>query len=67
MIMASPYNDPPLDVIVSLKCYRAGSKIGSAEAGLLATVGASHVVVHPTPRVAVLSTGGMYSFSWLCP
>ncbi len=32
--------------------------IGAAESGLLATVGVKEVLVHPAPRIAVLSTGG---------
>jgi molybdopterin molybdotransferase len=36
---------------------RAGRRLGSPEMGLLATAGASHPLVHPRPRVVVLSTG----------
>lgn len=35
----------------------AGVRLGAAEVGLLATVGAAQVSVHPRPRVAILSTG----------
>jgi gephyrin len=35
----------------------AGTRLGAAEIGLLATVGIAQVRVHPRPRVAVLSTG----------
>lgn len=35
----------------------AGVRLGAAEVGLLATVGAAQVYVHPRPRVAILSTG----------
>lgn len=35
----------------------AGTRLGPAEIGLLATVGRAHVDVFPRPRVAVLSTG----------
>lgn len=35
----------------------AGIHLGAAEVGLLATVGAAQVQVHPRPRVAILSTG----------
>lgn len=35
----------------------AGVQLGAAEVGLLATVGADQVRVHPRPRVAILSTG----------
>lgn len=34
-----------------------GTHLGAAEIGLLATVGAAQVSVHPQPRVAILSTG----------
>ena len=40
------------DVVV-----RAGVTIGSAQVGLLAAVGRSKVLVHPRPRVSVLSVG----------
>jgi molybdopterin molybdotransferase len=36
---------------------RAGRRLGAPEMGLLATAGASHPLVHPRPRVVVLSTG----------
>jgi gephyrin len=36
---------------------RAGERLGPAEVGLLATVGANAVFAYPRPRVAVLSTG----------
>jgi gephyrin len=35
----------------------AGTRLGAAEIGLLATVGITHVQAYPHPRVAVLSTG----------
>ncbi len=35
----------------------AGAHLGAAEIGLLATVGAAQVPVHPRPRVAILSSG----------
>lgn len=37
---------------------RAGTIIGAAQVGLLAAVGRDRVLVHPRPRVAVLSVGG---------
>lgn len=40
----------------------AGRRIGGPELGLLLSVGVNRVVVHPRPRVAVLSTGDE-----LCP
>lgn len=36
---------------------QAGIRLEAAEVGLLATVGAAQVHVHPRPRVAILSTG----------
>lgn len=39
------------------RILEAGAVIGSAEIGLLASVGAAEVEVHRRPRVAVLSTG----------
>jgi molybdopterin molybdotransferase len=36
---------------------RAGTRIGSPETGMLASVGHTRVTVHPRPRVAVLATG----------
>lgn len=35
----------------------AGTVLGPAEVGLLATVGRSEIWAHPSPRVAILSTG----------
>lgn len=37
---------------------RAGTVIGAAQVGLLAAVGRERVLVHPRPRLAVLSVGG---------
>ncbi|KAF6166599.1 hypothetical protein GIB67_005461 [Kingdonia uniflora] len=36
---------------------KAGEQVGPAEIGLLATVGVMEVKVHPSPTIAVLSTG----------
>jgi molybdopterin biosynthesis enzyme len=36
----------------------AGERVGVAEVGILATVGAVQLPVHRRPKVAVLSTGG---------
>ncbi|MEP7200256.1 MAG: gephyrin-like molybdotransferase Glp [Chloroflexota bacterium] len=36
---------------------RAGTPLGPAEIGLLATIGKAEVMAHPRPRVAVFSTG----------
>jgi gephyrin len=45
------------DVAQGETVLRAGERLGPAEIGLAATVGVTHVHVHPRPRVAVLSTG----------
>lgn len=45
------------DVRVGDRVLEPGRPIGSAEVGLLATLGHSPVLVHRRPRVAVLSTG----------
>ena len=37
---------------------RAGAIIGAAQVGLLAAVGRERVLVHPRPRVSVMSVGG---------
>lgn len=37
---------------------RAGATIGAAQVGLLAAVGRERVLVHPRPRVSVISVGG---------
>jgi molybdopterin molybdotransferase len=36
---------------------KAGRRLGAPEMGLLATAGAAHPLVHPRPRIVVLSTG----------
>lgn len=46
-----------VDVAAGEVVLEAGTRLGVAEVGLLATVGATTVNVHPRPRVAVLSTG----------
>lgn len=46
-----------VDVALGQEVLAEGERIGPAEIGLLATVGASQVMVYPRPRVAVLSTG----------
>lgn len=45
------------DIDVDETVLPAGVHLGAAEVGLLATVGAAQVRVHPRPRVAILSTG----------
>jgi molybdopterin molybdotransferase len=45
------------DVTGGEALIRAGRRLGAPELGLLATAGISHPLVHPQPRVVVLSTG----------
>src|SRR5690606_11865576 len=45
------------DVAAGEEVLPAGSLLGPAEIGLLATVGAAQVMLYPRPKVAVLSTG----------
>lgn len=45
------------DVGAGAVVLRAGRHLGPAELGLLATVGKAQVLVHPAPRVVVISTG----------
>jgi len=45
------------DVRVGEPLVRAGRRLDSPEVGLLATAGVPHPLVHPRPRVVVLSTG----------
>ena len=45
------------DVAAGQEVLAGGTRLGAAEIGLLATVGAVTVRVHPAPRVAILSTG----------
>ena len=46
-----------VDVAAGQTVLAAGARLGAAEIGLLATVGAARVEVYPRPRVAILSTG----------
>ncbi|MBX3053525.1 MAG: hypothetical protein KF753_18760 [Caldilineaceae bacterium] len=46
-----------VDVAVGEVVLEAGTRLGPAEIGLLATAGVTDVSVYPRPRVAVLSTG----------
>ncbi len=46
-----------VDVAAGQPVLAQGERLGPAELGLLATVGRSQVLVHPRPRVAVMSTG----------
>lgn len=45
------------DVAAGSVVLAAGERLGAAELGLLASVGAASVLAHPRPRAAVLSTG----------
>lgn len=45
------------DVRAGETLLKAGRRLGAPELGLLATAGAAHPLVHPRPRVVVLSTG----------
>lgn len=45
------------DLAVGQLVLPHGTVLGAAEIGLLATIGRTHIAVHPRPRVAVLSTG----------
>lgn len=45
------------DIAAGQKILSAGDRLDAAEIGLLATVGITQVLVHPRPRVAILSTG----------
>src|SRR3984893_10710857 len=49
---------PGMDLTRGQHILSAGSRIGAAEVGLLATVGCAQGPVHRRPRVAVLATGG---------
>lgn len=48
---------PGMDLTRGQHVLGAGSRIGAAEVGLLATVGCAQVPVYRRPRVAVLATG----------
>ena len=45
------------DIQAGATVLRAGTTLGPAEIGLLATIGKAEVLAHPRPRVAVYSTG----------
>ncbi len=48
---------PGMDLSRGQRVVDAGTRLGAAEIGLLATVGLTSVPVHRRPRVAVLATG----------
>ncbi len=45
------------DIAAGAQVLAGGERLGPAELGLIATVGVTEVLVHPRPRVGVLSTG----------
>ncbi len=55
------------DIQAGQVVLRAGTVLGPAEVGLLATIGHCEVLVHPRPRVAVLSTGDEVVEPWESP
>ncbi|MCX8066860.1 MAG: molybdopterin molybdotransferase MoeA [Anaerolineae bacterium] len=55
------------DIAAGTVVLKAGTPLGPAEIGLLATVGRFSVRVHPRPRVAVLSTGDELVEPWEVP
>ncbi|MCS7281799.1 MAG: molybdopterin molybdotransferase MoeA [Anaerolineae bacterium] len=55
------------DIAAGTIVLKAGTPLGPAEIGLLATVGRFSVRVHPRPRVAVLSTGDELVEPWEVP
>ncbi len=46
-----------VDVTGGQTVLAAATRLGAAEVGLLATVGAARIQIHPRPKVAILSTG----------
>ena len=46
-----------VDVAAGEHVLAAGTRLGAAELGMLATVGRGMIPVHPQPRIAILSTG----------
>lgn len=55
------------DIAAGQVVLAAGTVLGQADVGLLATVGRYEVWVHPRPRVAVLSTGDKVIEPWETP
>ncbi|MGB9777505.1 MAG: gephyrin-like molybdotransferase Glp [Anaerolineae bacterium] len=55
------------DLAAGQRVLTAGTPLGPAEIGLLATVGRSEVWAYPAPRVAVLSTGDEVVEPWETP
>lgn len=56
-----------VDMARGQQVLAAGTAIGPAETGLLASLGQADVLVHPRPRVAVLSTGDELVEPWERP
>jgi molybdopterin molybdotransferase len=50
-------HQPGQDLVRGQVVLRAGTRVGAAEVGILATVGQTRVSVHPRVRLAVLATG----------
>jgi len=60
---------PALCDVLSDVAVRRGASIGAAQVGLLAAVGRNKVLVHPRPRVSVISlrnTSGERNLLWKC-
>jgi gephyrin len=56
-----------VDMARGQQVLAAGTAIGPAEVGLLASLGLAEPLVHPRPRVAVLSTGDEIVEPWETP
>ncbi|MGN6810797.1 MAG: molybdopterin molybdotransferase MoeA [Thermomicrobiales bacterium] len=56
-----------VDMARGQRVLPAGTVFGPAEVGLLASLGVAEPLVHPRPRVAVLSTGDELVEPWLRP
>lgn len=56
-----------VDMARGQQVLAAGALIGPAEMGLLASLGIAEPIVHPRPRVAVLSTGDELVEPWETP
>lgn len=56
-----------VDMARGQQVLAAGTPIGPAESGLLASLGQAEVLVHPRPRVALISTGDELVEPWQRP
>ncbi len=45
------------DIVEGVTVLEAGAPLGAAQLGVLASVGASHVVIHRRPRIAFMASG----------